>query len=46
MSYFPGPGDARTWGAVWHPNDPRQDDLPDAPDDEPLDERAEYEFFG
>lgn len=23
---LPGLGDSATWGAVWHPNDPRRDD--------------------
>lgn len=27
-----GPGDERTWGSVWHPNDPRSEDKSDCRD--------------
>ena len=33
-----GAGDPQTWGAVWHPNDPR---TPEPPDDEDLDAFAD-----
>ena len=35
---MPGFGDEITWGAVWHPNDPR---APEPPNDEDLDAFAD-----
>lgn len=39
---MPGAGDPETWGAIWHPNDPRQQEPEDAEgDDGTLDLLAE-----